>query len=317
MNEWVDCFVYAVQAVMLWNVMPRWIARFARPMLMDRNAEWVAANPDAIAQLERGNWWTRSIQGWGGFTVLVLLAFRLGIQPSFLTPQAMRTPSWEMLMATSNVMMLGGFLLFGYGVLSFFRWQKREIPLGERRQAPLVPRTTDDYVPRWVQYLVYGLMLANLAAGPVASLFWPERIHNVWGNFAMGLVMSVMLFLVGVGCVVRPYNYMDRVMGPGYRRMEVRLTFGLMLTIVGVGLTSVALEISGVESKRYGALMAALYVSITLALCMSVPTAPTGNEQQSRGKHPRQSRKHSVIALLVPLVVPVALLVLQPVPLNA
>lgn len=284
MNEWVDCLVYATQAVMLWNVMPRWIARFTRPMLMDRNPEWAEANPDTIEQFERGNLWTRSIQAWGVLTVLALSAIQLGIQPSFVTPQVLRTPRWEVLMTTSNVMMLGGLLLFGYGVLSFFRWQKREIPLGERPDAPLLPRTTDDFVPRWVQYLVYGLMLANLAARPLAGLFWPERIHNVWGNFAMGLLMSVMLFLVSVGSVVRPYNYMDRVIGPAYRRMEVRVTFGLMLCIVGIGFTSLALEVSGLDSKRYGAVMIALYVSITLALCMSVPT-PRGDELRDGGRH--------------------------------
>jgi len=282
MNEWFDLIAYSIQAVMLWLVMPRWLERFTRPMLMDRNPDWVAANPDIIEQLERGSWWNRAIRIWGLLSVFMLLMFRLELQPALFAEVVARTPLWEVLMTTSNLMMAGGFLLFGYGVVSFLRWQKREIPLGERRQASLAPRTTDDYVPRWGQYLIYGLMVASLLARPVASLFWPERIPNVWGNFAMGAVMSVLLFLVGVGSVARAPNYMDRVLGPSYRRMEVRVAFGLMLCIVAVGATSLALEISGLDSRRYGSVMIALYVSTALALCMSLPTAPPKNGRGQR-----------------------------------
>lgn len=280
MNEWFDFLAYAAQAAMLWLVMPRWLARYTRPMLMDRNPEWVAANPGVVAELEHGNWWTRTIRFWGLLSLSMLLLFRTGLQPAFLSPQALHLPLWQVLMTASNLLMAGGFLLFGYGVLSFLRWQKREIPLAQRREEYLAPRTTDDYVPRWVQYLVYGLMLANLLARPAASLFWPDRIDRVWGNFAMGVVMSVLLFLVAVGSVVRAPNYMDRVLGPSYRRTEVRVAFGLMVCIVAVGATSLALEISGLDSKRYGAVMIALYVSAALGLCMALPTAPSGNEPQ-------------------------------------
>ena len=274
MNEWFDVIAYSIQAVMLWVAMPRWLGRFVRPMLTDRNPDWVASNPDIIGQFERGSWWYRALRTWGLLTVFMLVMFRLELQPASLATLIARQPLWQVLMTTSNLMLAAGLLLSGYGVVSFLRWQNREIPPGEPRQALLVPRTTDDYVPRRVQYLIYGMMAANLLARPVAGLFWPERIPDVWGNFAMGLVISVVLFLVGVGSVARAENHMDRILGPSYRRMEVRVAFGLMACVVAVGATALVLEITGLDSRRYGAVMIALYVSAALGLCMSLPTTP-------------------------------------------
>ncbi len=49
MNEWIDCVVFCLQAAAMWIALPRWCARFTRPMLMDRNPEWTEANPDIVA----------------------------------------------------------------------------------------------------------------------------------------------------------------------------------------------------------------------------------------------------------------------------
>jgi hypothetical protein len=271
MSEWVDFCIYSVQALLLWIAMPRWGSRFTRPMLADRNPEWAAANEYTIAQLEHGGWWKKAMQGWAIVSVLVLMACRIDRLPM---PAVTRrhTPSWEVLMTTSNLMMMVGFLLFGYGVWSFLRWLKRNVPMTERRNATLVPRTTDDFVPRWLQYLIYGAMLAGLAARPVADAIWPDRLRNVWGTFGTGLAMSVLLFLVAVGSVVRPPNHIDRALGPRYRRTEVRICFALMAYLTILGMVGLYLELAGFNTRRYGALLVASFVCITLVSCMRLPT---------------------------------------------
>jgi hypothetical protein len=274
MNEWIDCIVFSLQAAAMWIALPRWCARFTRPMLMDRNPEWALANPGTVAMLEHGGWWMKTIRAWGLLTILVLVAFRLGLQPPALSPQALRTPLWEVLMTVGNLMTAVGLLLFGYGVVAYFRWQKQHVPLTERRQATLAPRSTDDYLPRWMQYLVYALMLVSLLARPVASFFQPGRIVDVWGNFFMGVVLMLLLFFVGMGSVMRAPNHMDRTIGPAYRRMEVRVCFGLMALMALLGLVNLAVELSVADPKRYGSVVISLFVTVTLAGFMLLPAAP-------------------------------------------
>jgi len=270
MSEWVDFCVYSIQALLLWIALPRWCARFTRPALLGRNPEWVAANGHTVELLERGGWWMKAIHGWGIVSVLALLACRLDRLP---LPPATRlhTPPWERLMTTNNLLMAFGLLLFGYGVWSFLRWMKRDVPLTELRHATLVPRTSDDFLPRWLQYLIYGLMLAGLIARPVLGYIQPGRLQNVWGNFFIGLIMAALLFLMQVGSVVRPPNHIDRLLGPRYRRMEVRICFALMAYLAILGMAGMYLEMSGFDTRRYGALLVAGFVCITLASCMRLP----------------------------------------------
>jgi hypothetical protein len=312
MSEWVDFCVYTVQALLLWIAAPRWLARFARPSVVDRNPEWAAANEHTILLLERGGWWRKAIQAWGVLSVLMLLLCRIDRMPlPFLTPQ--HKPSWELLMTTSNLLLMAGFVLFGYGIFLYMRWLKSNVPLSERRRATLVPRTMDHFIRRRVQYLVYTGVLVGLAARPIADLLWPGRLHDVWNNFFLGLTMSVVLFFVAAGSVLRPETHMDRMLGSRYRRMEVRLCFALMAYLTALGLVSLYLEMSGINTRRYGSLMVATFVCVTLVSCMRLPTQPgkqppVGLQDDESDVHPRTL---AVVALLVPLMLPVALL-LQP-----
>lgn len=281
MSEWIDFFVFATQAVILWVAMPRHSARFVRPMLFDRNPAWAAAHPDIVASLERGDWWFKSVQAWGIFSVLVLLTFRLGLQPDFLSPETMRTPSWEVLMTTSNVLMAFGFLLFGLGMVRGYRWLKRNVPLAATRQATLTPRSTDDFVPRWVQYLAYALLVANVLVRPAVELFYPGRLENVWGASAVALFMAVLMFVVAVIGVVRPPNHFDRAMGPAYRRLEVHVYFAIMFGVAIAGLLYTWLELNGVDVRRYTALVTGACVSAALVAFMRLPVAPPEGAQPS------------------------------------
>jgi hypothetical protein len=84
--------------------------------------------------------------------------------------------------------------------------------------------------------------------------------------------MSVLLFLVAVGSVMRPPNHIDRVMGPRYRRTEVRICFALMTYLTILGMVNLYLELAGFNTRRYNALLVAAFVCITLASCMRLPT---------------------------------------------
>ena len=251
-------------------------------MLTDRNPEWTAANPEVVARLENGGWWMKTITAWGIVTVLVLLAFRLDLQPRVLSPQSLDTPSWEVLMTTSNLLLAVGLVLFFYGLVSGYRWVKRLVPLAERRQATLTPRSLDDFVPRWLQYLVYGLVAANILARPVVDAYYPGHLENVWGPVAIQIFISALAFLCTVGGVARAPNQFDRALGPAYRRMEVHIGFFLMMGLAISGIVYLWLEFSGVDTRRFGAVFTSLCVSACFAGFMLLPPARHNN---TRGDH--------------------------------
>lgn len=273
MSEWIDFVVYATLPVIVCIALPRWGARFTRPMLNDRNPEWTAANPEIVGRLEDGGWWMKTIQAWGIISVLVLLAFRLDLQPRALSPQSLDTPSWEVLMTTSNLLLAVGLVILCYGGVSSYRWVKRLVPLTERRQATLTPRSLDDFVPRWLRYLIYGLAVANILARPVVDACYPGHLKEVWGPVAIQIFISALAFLCTVGGVARAPNQFDRALGPAYRRMEVHIGFLLMSGLAISALIYLWLEFSGVESRRFATVFTSLCVSAFFAGFMLLPLA--------------------------------------------
>jgi hypothetical protein len=156
------------------------------------------------------------------------------------------------------------------------------VPLAERRQATLAPRSLDDFVPRWLQYLVYGLVAANILSRPVVDAYYPGNLKNVWGAFAIQVFMSALAFLCTVGGVARAPNQFDRALGPAYRRMEVQIGFFLMMGLAISGIVYTWLEFSGVETRRYGAVFTCLCVSTCFAGFMLLPFKGDNN---TRGDH--------------------------------
>ena len=141
MNEWIDFVIYAAQAIVLWIYFPRWATRFAIPWMMDRNAAWVAANPRAIERASPGGWFHDACYAWAVITILVLLVFRLGLQPPGLFPRTLQIPVWIVLMSVSNTLLLLGMIGYACGAGVFLRWIRNTVPMSEQRQATLQPRT--------------------------------------------------------------------------------------------------------------------------------------------------------------------------------
>jgi multisubunit Na+/H+ antiporter MnhB subunit len=250
MSEWIDCFLYVIQAALLWIGVPRQGRQLARPMLTDRNPEWAAAHPDEIARVER-SWWLMILPAWGLGSVLLLLAVQLGLLPPYITPGTQETPAWEVLHATSNMLLLFGMVLFGVGAWRTLRWIKRNVPLTERRHATLAPRSSDNFVPRWLKYLIYGLMVITIVSRPLVDALYPARLDNVWGATILALIMGVLAFLAGRHGVERPPNHLDRMFGPAYRKLEVWVYFGVMALFVIMLLTSLAFDLVGANPRRY------------------------------------------------------------------
>jgi hypothetical protein len=258
MSEWVDFGLYALQAVLLWIVLPAWGARFLRP-LPDEDG----TRPRAASRGAGG--WVPALRAWGVLSVLALLAYRLDAVPPPLSAPALHRSGWEALLMTSNLMLALGLLFGGFGVMHFVRWLKESSAATEARASDAFALTRDDLLPRGLQRLTYALVLLALFARPVAGLVAPARVHDVWGNFFTGLVIATLLFAAAGGSVMRAPNRLDRTLGLGWRQAEVGACYLLMGNLALLEMTGLALELSGLQSRRALALLVAGFVCLTLA----------------------------------------------------
>jgi hypothetical protein len=269
MSEWIDFSVYAAQLIVCLSFASRWAAQFKDAVVVDRNPEWSAANPQVVANLVRRNAWSQAIQAWTALGVLALLVCRLDLQPVAL--ESPGVPGWRTLMATAYLFLGVGFLLFGAGAVMFTRRLKRSVPLGEQRRASLTPRSLDAFVPRGLKFAVYGVLLAAIAARPVAGLFFPARIADVGNGFIFSLLTGCMLFLAVAISVRRRPNVFDRVLGSGYRKREVRACLTLMAFHALGLLALVWLEVAGLDVRRYSGVIFSAVVTVVLASLMPFP----------------------------------------------
>ncbi|MBK9252314.1 MAG: hypothetical protein IPM70_10675 [Proteobacteria bacterium] len=254
MSAWVDFGLYSLQAVLLWIVVPAWAARALRPLVTDNTP----------ATTHRGAGWVRLLQAWGALSVLLLLAYRLDAIPPPLSASALHKHDWEVQLMTSNLMLALGLLFAAYGLWRFVQWMKESAAAPEKDSAESFPLTRDDFLPRGLQYGVYGLLLAGLLARPLAGLIWPERVSDIWGSLFMSIVVVVLLLFAAAGSVMRAPNHLDRALGPRYRWLEVSLCYLLLGNLALLEMASFALELSGLGSRRHVALLVAAFVSVTL-----------------------------------------------------
>ena len=163
-----------------------------------------------------------------------------------------------------NIALALGLLFAAYGLWRFVQWMKESAAAPEEDSAESFPLTRDDFLPRGLQYGVYGLLLAGLLARPLAGLIWPERVSDIWGSLFMSIVVVVLLLFAAAGSVMRAPNHLDRALGPRYRWLEVSLCYLLLGNLALLEMASFALELSGLGSRRHVALLVAAFVSVTL-----------------------------------------------------
>ncbi len=227
MTEWVDFTVYATLIAALFVVQPRAGRRLTVPVLADRNPQWVAENPEAVRKIARGQWFLWALHAVGAGGIALLAGVQLGLldlAPGPL-PDGSPVQKWMTLWDINVGFILLAILLGGGAGLYFWFRVYRRIPLASRRQAALERRSIDDFVPRRLRYAVYALVAANLAAWAAIAAAGAYSGADFWGRFATLVVLSaVFAFFTHVAVNRRP-NAMDRILGPGNRRAEVRFNF--------------------------------------------------------------------------------------------
>lgn len=293
MTDWIDFLVYALFIGSLWFVQPVMQHRLAIPFLKDRNAEWVAAHPDAVRAVETSRWRIWLSWALGGISLAVLAAFQLGIwqvpaPPPGAPPLIRWMVLWNLAMASMLVaLVVGGTIgLVGQFLL------KRHIPIAPRRQASLERRSLDDYVPRAVQYAVYVLVLGNIAAWFTAAALGAYSSPIFWPRVVTILVLSGFFFFVARAMVSRRANVMDRVFGPAYRRWEVRWSFSTQLLTPLVGALRLYEEVNDTflfDMSRAIQLFLALYISYAILRIALLPIDPAAKAPAPLGQTVPQS----------------------------
>jgi hypothetical protein len=281
MTDWVDFAVYAIFLIALYFVQPAMQRRMFEPMLIDRNAEWVAAHPDAVRKMAARRWPFWLSYALGAASLAVLAGAQLGL----LAPPIMRNgaalPKWMWLWSLAMDAMFVAILVGApIGIVSHFAF-KRLVPVATRRQATLERRSLDTSVPRWIQLATYALVLISLAAWVVAGVLGTHTSHIFWARLAIIFFLSGFFFMMTRAMVARRTNAMDRIFGPGYRPWEVRMAFATQILPPIVGAMRLYEEVTGTQLfdvTRVVQLLLAAFIAYWMIRVSILPIDQSGAE---------------------------------------
>jgi hypothetical protein len=308
MSEWIDFFIFATSNVVLWIVLPLAYRELAVPVMMDRNPEWVAANPEAVRRIASSYWFNNSCIAWGVLTVATLLLIQLGVHiPGVKGSLAL----WQRLSHVNSLLFAVGFVGFAAVMTVVQVRLHRWIPRGVRRSASLQPRTTADLVPLpWriaTEVLTIGLFATWIIVGMLGIATSPK----FWGGFIFLFANSLLFAVMGHASVWRRPNYMDRIYGAVYRRREVRVLYGVRLAFVAFGAIALTGNIVGpaampADPVRLSLLLfQIIFVAFVLAFVLikpvGNPAAPT-----SPGMKLPELTMSLVMLIVVPIIVAAA-----------
>lgn len=290
MTAWFDFGVYAVFMVVFWFVAASASARWPVILLAQRNPDWLCAHPDALRLMAGSRW--HILVGYliGAVSLTVLVSYQLGLWP--LAPSMERWDGLRLITWGSSVLGIVYFVI--YGTARAARW-KRVIPAAERRQAVLERRSIDDFIPRRLRMATYAVVAVHAGAWVVTGLGGVASSPDHWRRAFIVLVLSgtfslVFSFMARV-MVNRPPNVLDRVLGAGYRRKEVRLAFFPQLLPVAVGLLILCQEVAGLpvidpERATFLGLTVLLTAGFLAALVQSTAHGPASNPPRSGNTAP-------------------------------
>ena len=272
MTEWIDFLVYAVQNVLFWFVMPRQGRRFTVPMIADRNAAWVAANPDTVMRLERSTWFVNAYTLWAIASVAVLLMATLD-----LAPFGGRAPKWELLKDLHATFMIGGMLGWFAAMLLWSRWLTKYVPLAETRHATLRPRAASDYLPLSWRVVVETLTVLHLGLWlAIPALGYPTGA-KYWQGFAFIVAVTILVAVVAALVPRRRPGYPERIFGENYRRVELKVAYILRLLPLNAGAMMIGELVFGLEVDRIGNLV--LVAAISAVFLVLLRLRPVGGAQ--------------------------------------
>jgi hypothetical protein len=152
----------------------------------------------------------------------------------------------------------------------FFRWLDTNVPLASRRQATLERRSLHDYVPRPLQFAVYAVIVLHLAVWAAAGVAGRYATPAFWGGMAFQCVISGVFLVFVLTAVRRRPGAMDRILGPGYRRTEVRAAFAGQLLPLPNGIARLYEQVAGAPSDNYDRYMHLGLVLLVVALWTTV-----------------------------------------------
>src|SRR5688572_7905142 len=164
MTEWIDVFMYAALLLVLWFALPAVGARFTRPLIADRNPEWLAAHPQVSGGMTQSRGLRLVSYALGTLSIGALVAAKTGVWPASLSAPIFEPEPWMIL---SDILAMAVMLSLAYVVVTsalFRRWLERTVPLAERRQASLELRSIEAFVSRPVRTVVYVAVGAHLVS---------------------------------------------------------------------------------------------------------------------------------------------------------
>lgn len=300
MTEWIDFSIYVASNLVLWVLLPLAYRELALPVMMDRNPEWVAANPAAVQRIARSYWFNNSCIGWGCLTVILLLLVQLGVE---LPGARENAPLWQRLNGFNNLLFAIGFVAFGVVMALVHRKLKKWIPPGVRRSASLQPRTTADSAPFWLRLITEGLTAVLFVTWVVVGMGDIPHSPKFWDGFIFVFVLSAIFAVMGHASARRPPNYMDRLYGAVYRRREVRIIYGLRLAFVAFGAIALTGSVLGAQEMPLNPVRMALllfqviFVASLLAFILIKPAGSTTSRLDATGL-----KASLIMLILVPII---------------
>lgn len=234
MTDWIDFSVYAAMTAIFWFVSARWAALMALQMAGDRNQDWLAANREHARTLLSSRWlvgsrWFRwSCYAWGAVSLSILLAIQIDVWPQFLASSTHAGQQWAVLKDAHATLLIVGLLDYFAVIVVSMRRLAKDVPLPERRQATLTPRTVSGFVPRWFRMATYALIGVHLAAWIVVGTLGLYSAADFWVRSA-GPVTFTAIFLVIAQAMV--HLRASDALGVPDRRLGVYFAFGSLIYV--------------------------------------------------------------------------------------
>ena len=291
MSEWVDIVVYATLIGAVWGWLPVWSSRLTIPVIADRNPDWLIDHPESEWRLVESRWFQWSCLLWGSASLLTLLLFQFDVWPQQLA-RLRPGPKWEALRDLNSTLFVAGLIYLAACAVAFFRWLGTNVPFSSHRQATLERRSLHDYVSRPLQYAVFAVIVLHLAAWAVVGVTGRYETAAFWGAMAFQFVVSGVFLLFAVTAVRRRAAALDRILGPGYRRTEVRAAFAAQLLPLPNGISRLYEQVASTSSSNtldrlmhLGLVLLVVTLAMTLAAWSRQPGAPASTRwPRSRSK---------------------------------
>jgi hypothetical protein len=180
---------------------------------------------------------------------------------------------WEVLKDVHSTLLIVGLLYYFGVVIVSTRHIYKDVPLAERRQASLTPRSLNNFVPRWLSVATYVLIGGHLAAWVFVGTMGLYSAPGFWVRFAGPVVFS------GIFLVVAHANVNRRVsdfFGFPDRRLGVRFTFGALIYAQLMFALRLYGEVVGPSFEADRAMHLALVLGTVLAMAALASVSKAG-----------------------------------------